>query len=127
MEAMMRAIIDTDVLIDYLLGIEDARRELARYRKREISLISWLEVLCGADTDAEDRSCREFLDTFEVHSVTPAVAQETIQLRRRHNVRLPDAIIWATARVENSLLVTRNTKDFPSTDPGIRFPYSLKK
>jgi predicted nucleic acid-binding protein len=38
-------------------------------------------------------------------------------------VRLPDAIIWATALHESALLVTRDTKDFPSAEPGIRIPY----
>jgi len=40
----MRAIFDSDVLIDYLQGVEAARAELARYPKREISIISWMEV-----------------------------------------------------------------------------------
>jgi len=39
----MRAIIDSDVLIDYLQGIEKAKRELDRYAKREISIISWMK------------------------------------------------------------------------------------
>ncbi len=37
--------------------------------------------------------------------------------------RLPDAIIWATAREASALLVTRNTKDFPADVPGVRVPY----
>jgi predicted nucleic acid-binding protein len=35
----MRAIIDSDVLIDYLQGLDPARRELDRYAQREISII----------------------------------------------------------------------------------------
>jgi predicted nucleic acid-binding protein len=38
-------------------------------------------------------------------------------------MRLPDAIILATARAESALLVTRNTKDFPRDDPASRVPY----
>jgi predicted nucleic acid-binding protein len=40
-------------------------------------------------------------------------------------MRLPDAIIWASADVHSMLLVTRNTKDFPADLPGIRIPYML--
>jgi hypothetical protein len=40
-------------------------------------------------------------------------------------MRLPDAIIWASAQKENALLVSRNTKDFPVDAPGIRIPYTL--
>jgi len=36
-----------------------------------------------------------------------------------------DAIIYATAQQEDCLLVTRNTKDFPSDLPDVRCPYTL--
>jgi hypothetical protein len=32
---------------------------------------------------------------------------------------------WATAQVHAMLLVTRNVKDFPDGDPGVRAPYKL--
>ena len=48
-----------------------------------------------------------------------------VQLRRARRLRLPDALIWATDRRRGSLLVTRNTKDFPKDDPGVRVPYSI--
>jgi hypothetical protein len=38
---------------------------------------------------------------------------------------LPDAIIRATAEVHQSLLVTRNTRDFDPNEPGVRAPYTL--
>ncbi|WP_256565294.1 PIN domain-containing protein [Dyadobacter chenhuakuii] len=34
------------------------------------------------------------------------------EIRKLHNLKLPDAIIAATAMVYNLTLVTRNTKDF---------------
>ena len=48
-----------------------------------------------------------------------------MRLRRERRLKLPDALIWATARRHGSLLVTRNTKDFPKDDPGVRVPYSI--
>ncbi len=39
-------------------------------------------------------------------------------------VRLPDAVILATANVTGRLLVTRNRKDFRG--PNVRFPYELQ-
>ena len=39
--------------------------------------------------------------------------------------QLPDAIIWATARQNDALLATRNTKNFPRNDPAMRIPYQL--
>lgn len=40
-------------------------------------------------------------------------------------MKLMDALIIATAQVSGSILVTRNTKDFPAAMPGIRLPYTF--
>ena len=120
----MRAIIDSDVLIDYLQGLEKAKLELDRYSQREISIISWMEVLAGADTKDEETACKEFLSTFVVHQLSVEIATEAVALRKQFRVRLPDAIVWATARTSSCILVTRNTKVFPRTEPGVRVPYS---
>lgn len=120
----MRAIIDSDVLIDYLQGSEKAKREIERYDQPEISIISWMEIMTGADTAAEEKVCRQFLDRFSTHQISLEVATEAVRLRKKFKLRLPDAIIWATARTNGCLLVTRNTKDFPKREPGVRFPYS---
>ena len=60
-----------------------------------------------------------------VHPHTPEIAEEAVHLRRDRRLRLPDAFVWATARVEGVLLVTRNAKDFPVREPSIRVPYSV--
>jgi predicted nucleic acid-binding protein len=60
-----------------------------------------------------------------VHPHTPEIAEEAVRLRRDRRLRLPDAFVWATARVEGVLLVTRNAKDFPVREPSIRVPYSV--
>jgi len=46
-------------------------------------------------------------------------------LRRKHRMRLPDAIIRASAQTRDMLLITRKTKDFPAGDPSVRAPYQL--
>ena len=53
------------------------------------------------------------------------VAEEGVRLRREHRMRLPDALVSATARRRSALLVTRNTKDFPKDEPGVRVPYRI--
>lgn len=69
---------------------------------------------------------REFLDAqFEMIPLDLAVAERAVQLRRAYRLRLPDAIIWATAQVHEAVLVTRNTKDFHADWEGIRIPYHL--
>ena len=66
-----------------------------------------------------------FLRDFRVVDLTRRVAREAVEIRRSRRIRLPDAIVWASARTESALLVTRNTKDFPKDDPGLRVPYVI--
>ena len=40
-------------------------------------------------------------------------------------IKLPDAIIWATAQTNHRILITRNTKDFAKNEPGVMIPYHL--
>ena len=119
----MKAVFDTNILIDYLAGSEDAEAELARYRSRLISIVTWMELLVGARNEAEEDVIDLFLRDFRVLELTGGVAREAVAIRKTHRLRLPDAIIWAGARSESALLVTRNTRDFPKGDPGIRVPY----
>jgi predicted nucleic acid-binding protein len=119
----MKALFDTNILVDYLKGVEAAKTEIGRYRTRLISTVTWMELLIGAKDDAEEDVIEMFLRDFRVVEPTRGVARDAIVLRRAHRIRLPDAIVWASARVESALLVTRNTKDFPKTDPGVRVPY----
>ncbi len=120
----MKAIFDTNILIDYLNGIQQARLELDLYEKPCISQITWMEVLAGSRPEDED-VIREFLIRFRVIPIDKKIAEEAVRIRRLRRLRLPDAIIWATARDAGSILVTRNTRDFPEDSPGIRVPYEL--
>ena len=123
----MRAILDTNILVDYLKGLDEARRELACYERPGISLITWMEVLVGARDDEQEARLRLFLERFVSLPIDFKVAQKAVKLRQTHRIRLPDAIIWATAQANDSLLVTRNTRDFPAADPGVRIPYTLRR
>lgn len=119
----MNALFDTNVLIDYLKGIEEAREEIERYSVRLISAVTWMEVLVGGRTEEETDVLEMFLRDFRTVDITRRVAREAIEVRKGRPIRLPDAIIWASARVESALLVTRNSKDFPASEPGVRIPY----
>jgi len=119
---MVKALFDTNILIDYLNAVPEARDELLRYEQRSISIITWMEVLIGARPE-HSAATRGFLNGFDVIALDGSIAESAVRLRQEHRIKLPDAIIWASAEVHAMLLVTRNTKDFPAGDPGIRIPY----
>jgi hypothetical protein len=115
---------DTCILIDYLRGISQARTECDRHVDRAISVITWMEVLAGATTSNQDDT-RMFLRNFRSVALTAEIAEAAVAVRRTNKIKLPDAIILATAEAERRVLITRNTRDFPARAPGIRVPYTL--
>jgi len=121
---MVAALFDTNILIDYLRGVSAARDELERYSDKSISIITWMEVMAGVPESAEPAT-RAFLKGFNVIQLDAEIAAHAVKIRQTHRVKLPDAVIWATAEIEKLLLVTRNTKDFPENWPGVRMPYKL--
>jgi predicted nucleic acid-binding protein len=121
----MKAVFDSDVLIDYLQGNAAAREELARYHQPHYSVISFMELLCGARSEAERQSAEALLSTLTRVELTDDVARRAVTLRQSLRLKLPDAIVLASAEVEGCILVTRNTADFPANDPRIRFPYTV--
>ena len=121
---MVRALFDTNILIDYLNAVPQAKKELARYAERAISVLTWMEVMVGAEEYVADAT-RAFLASFQRIGLDDAVAARAVELHRKHRMKLPDAIVWASAQDHAMLLVTRNTRNFPKGDPGVRVPYSL--
>src|SRR5277367_1641519 len=107
---MVKALFDTNLLIDFLNGNVEANAELRRFPEGVISLVTWMEVLAGA-TDDTAEAILNFLESFECRQITRPIAENAALLRRRNRLKLPDAIVWATAQVEGYLLITRNTRD----------------
>jgi predicted nucleic acid-binding protein len=121
----MRVVLDSCILIDALNGSVPARAYIREARGAAISRLTWMEVLVGAAGAEEERTIRGFLSIFELHPIDEAVAEEAVRLRRSHRLKLPDAIVFATARLHRAELATRNTKDFPVGTPGVVIPYLL--
>jgi predicted nucleic acid-binding protein len=124
----VKALFDSNILIDYLNGFPQAKKEIERYSNKLISTITWMEVLVGVSKD-DELVVRRFLSQFQQISVTPEVSEKAVDIRReslrKSGIRLPDAIIQASAETENALLITRNTKDFSEDNPAVRIPYKL--
>jgi predicted nucleic acid-binding protein len=85
-----------------------------------------MEVMVGAYRlgEAQQLATRRFLARFLKLPVSDAVAERAAAIRCERKIKLPDAIIDATAQVENQLLLTRNVRDFTDS-PGAVFPYTV--
>ena len=121
----MNDLFDTNILIDHLNGVTKATREIQRSQNPAISMITWIEVMTGAKTQNEEVILRAFLANFQVLPITSPVAERAALNRRQKRIKMPDAIILATAEVAGRVLVTRNVKDFPAGTRGVRVPYKV--
>ena len=106
-------------------GIHQARRELEQDKQVYISPITWLEARVKAPVGLEAATRRVIDVNFKRLALDHATLTESLELRRNLRLKLPDAMILASARVNGWQLVTRNTKDFPADMTGIRVPYVL--
>jgi predicted nucleic acid-binding protein len=122
---MIKVLFDSNILIDYLNGISAAKKEFQLYESRAISVVTWMEVMVGGEIE-NDALTRGFLASFDIIPVSQNITERAVQLRREREMKLPDAIILASAIEHGLLLVTRNIKDFDATLPSVRVPYSVR-
>ncbi|MGL4426375.1 MAG: type II toxin-antitoxin system VapC family toxin [Alphaproteobacteria bacterium] len=123
---MVRALFDTNIIIDYLNGEPQARQELQRYQTRTISIITYIEVLVGLrERDEAFESVKAYLMSLEIIHINQDISDLAIEIRQTYKLKIPDALILASAQHTQALLVTRNTKDFSADIPIIRVPYEL--
>jgi hypothetical protein len=76
-------------------------------------VITKIELLGFNGATIEEQNVTEtFIDAALVFSLNDAVINKTIALRKQLRIKLPDAIIAATAIVYDLTVITRNTGDF---------------
>jgi predicted nucleic acid-binding protein len=116
-----------DALWDHPPAQEEIRRAGANGARIWISRMAWLEVL-SKGSEAIVRDTLRFLSRFSLDEIDEETALRAASLRReRPRLKLPDALILASAQVRGRVLITRNTRDFPAQMPGVRVPYRLER
>ena len=123
---MNRAVIDTNILISwYKIGVISNSNDLASISP-VFSIITKFEALGFKEiTKGEIKAISKMLDSGELVYINGDIAQQTINLRQKHKIKIPDAVIAATALVHNAELWTANTSDFSSIE-GLKLHNPLK-
>lgn len=105
---MADLLVDTDVFVDHLRGASALQPGTHRLH---YSVITRAELLAGTSASS---LVTQLLAAFRELTVDRPIAERAGRIRRETGLRLPDALIAATA-VENKLgLVSRNLRDFGS-------------
>lgn len=119
-------IFDTNVLIymsKYLINLNNLPIE-----KASISVITKIEALGFSFTNIEEHQLlQDICNELKVIPLSDAIAEETIRIRASNRIKLPDAIIYATALVQKTPLLTNNIADFKAIGNGVELinPFTL--
>ncbi|SEL29796.1 type II toxin-antitoxin system VapC family toxin [Parapedobacter koreensis] len=118
-------LIDTSAVIKYLNGTfpETALRFLDGVVDDEscISFVSEIELQVWTPQNSEDLLIyQQFVANSAIIGVDEYIINETVRIRKMHKIKLPDALIAATAIVNNLTLIADNDKDFLKVS-GLRY------
>ncbi len=100
-------LLDTNAVIYLLNQNEKVNSEAVFY----ISFITELELLSYKFLSTKDESIiKMFFEKINIIDIDAEIKNQAIKLRKKYNLKLPDAIIAATSKV-NSLIFITNDKD----------------
>ncbi|MDY6905253.1 MAG: type II toxin-antitoxin system VapC family toxin [Thermodesulfobacteriota bacterium] len=119
------ALIDSNIII-YLSKQQISPDFIERFDGLFISVITYMEIL-GYDFDdpIEEEYIKRLLGLLTVLYIDQSVADTVIEIRKRKKIKLPDAIIAATAITQDTHLITRNARDFSDTGVRLIDPFQI--
>jgi predicted nucleic acid-binding protein len=113
-----RFVLDSSVIIKHLNNELDLNTFFSTQGECErcVSVITFIEALADSDmTMEEEEVARDFISGCVFMDITPEIREKTVLIRRfKKNLRLPDAVIAATAIELRAILLStdRHLKNF---------------
>lgn len=123
-------LIDSNAVSDYLGGkLPESGMEFMNTfidATPNLSVIAKIELLTFNASPEHTQLLQSFVDNSKMFELNSDVIGTTISVRKKHKLKVPDAIIAATAIVHDFSLITHNTSDF-SNIKGLRLfdPYKV--
>ena len=116
-----RFMLDTNVIIDTFNRSLDLSVFLADFPNCEVFInpVVAIEVLAKAGMSEDDEAAaRDLLDTFVWTEIDKAVCEIAVQIRRAKELRLPDALIAASAIALNATVLSNDSHLLDYQRPG---------
>jgi len=113
------AVADSNLIIFFSKGKINLKKLRSKYDKLYVSIITYMEVYAFEFTvQAELDLIDEFFDSVEIIEVNQEIADQAIIYRKNKSkkIKLPDAIILASAKYVNADLLTDDWDDFQNID-----------
>lgn len=106
-------VLDTNILIYLSKKQLDLNILFLENTTYSISVISKIELLGYEFKNAQELNIiTELINALNVISLNDDIVQLTIELRKKHRIKIPDAIVYATAQSLDGTLYTNNVADF---------------
>lgn len=119
---MTAGYLDTNILVGFFKGEYAIKEALERFDSLKIPAIAYAEFMVGLTLGAQIEAADKVIDAlFEVVQTDRDICREAAYLRRTARLKLPDAMIYATARAGGGTLITRD-KDFDKSWPDVYVP-----
>jgi len=112
MSGKLRCVLDTNAVVSLLNGNLELATRLEAAVYVGISVITYLEFLVFDGLSDNDRnSFKLFCSRIEIVPLAhdDELSDKTLMLRTKHRLKLPDAIIGATALCRNALIITNDS------------------
>jgi len=130
----MTTLVDTDILIDAALQIDEAIRcldTLERSSALAISTVTQMELVVGCRNKMELRKMGQFLERFQIIPLNEKVSMTAVELLQKyhlsHGLLMADALIAATAMTWDFDLITKNQRDYRFIENLKVLPYPLQQ
>jgi len=102
-------LLDTNIILYFLSG-DDTLIPLFEGRNLIVSIITEIELLGYSGlSDEELNKTEEFLEICTIINLDTDIKKEAISLRRKQKLKLPDAVILATAHSLKIPLITADS------------------
>ncbi len=117
-----KAVLDSNVIIFASKEMIDVDEMLSRYDDFYASVITYIEVYAfDFQNTVEKDIADEIFTNLEIIELNQEIADQAVLYRRNKSkkIKLPDAIILATAKYLNADLLTDDWDDFQNLDSSI--------